>query len=138
MASKIRELTYAERLDYAVVLPDQFIRRPNSQTGPRALMVAVLADAWRSVYGVQAAFPRDASRRSLVRETLDWFFTPSTGWPFDFEIICDHLDLSADAFREVLRRQHDRSVRIIEASKLKKFRRIARGDLVLDKLARRA
>jgi hypothetical protein len=138
MARKIRDLVIGpERFDYQVVLPEQLLRRPNSQTGPRALMVAVLADAWRSVYGAQASYPKDNKNR-VLRDALTWFFAPTTGWPFDFEVICDHLDLSADTFRVILRRRHDPTLRMIDASKLRKFRRTSRGPAPLDKIAMKA
>lgn len=72
-------------------------RRPEER-----LMLAILEDAVR-IFKDYAALP-DPHVRRLHADIERWFDSGPTGWPFDFENICDALGFDASAIRSRLLR----------------------------------
>lgn len=90
-----RRLPVPEQFQYAMG-PRQFVpwesdiseayRDGHAMAGERRLLWAVLEDAWTKV-------------QRGDQEDRKWFFTRDAHWPFAFEVICQHLNLDAEAIR---------------------------------------
>jgi hypothetical protein len=82
-----------------------------AQIGPRALLTALLEEAWRSAVsaipplppGRHSKYIRQQYRRTLStrREALEWFGRDSIA-PFSFLFACAHLQLDAGRLRRAL------------------------------------
>jgi hypothetical protein len=69
----------------------------NSESGPIALMLAVLEEATRCIgRGRQR---RHSGTRKLAAEAEAWVRCDSRAWPFAFASICDVLGLNVNAAR---------------------------------------
>ena len=88
------------------ILPTQFFAASGVNTPEKKLMLAILEDALNqamyhaalvTTQRVKAVSTRRAERIMLLE--LEWFQAPTTGWLYDFENICDVLDLDVDAWR---------------------------------------
>jgi len=63
-------------------------------------MLAILEDAVASLQKYCAA--KDGKRKQLFNDVEKWFFAASSGWIFDFEIICSIVGFDPDYFRRGL------------------------------------
>lgn len=82
----------------APVMPVQFTEREARNMGERALMLALLEDAFRVLNprGLPLALHLV---RPVVRETLAWFDNPRETWG-SFRFVCDLFGFDAEWFRE--------------------------------------
>jgi len=89
--------------DMSGVLPAQMsagVRWDGDTSGPRALMLAVLADA---VQCIERGRQRRTFRaRRLAADAEAWVRSNRRDWPFSFVNICEVLGFEADAFRKRL------------------------------------
>jgi len=93
-----------------VLGPDRFFEEFRRQRGvldrERLLMLAVLEDAIGCYQRYAGA--RDARGRQLFEETSRWVRCTDRSALFDFESICDVLDIDPDYLRRGLREWHER------------------------------
>jgi hypothetical protein len=70
--------------------------------------VAVLMNAVVELQETVTSHKRQ--REWLLQELVTWFFSHDRKWPFSFENLCEHLELSPDCIRHqitaMLREQH--------------------------------
>lgn len=92
---------------FMIVLPSQF---PGGRSGEdaavRRLMTAVLEDAvhcYRKYFGA-----RDGHGRRLFRDAERWLLFDEPGAPFDFQTVCEVLDVSPEWIRRQLTRWRER------------------------------
>jgi len=92
---------------FMIVLPSQF---PGGRSGDdvavRRLMTAVLEDAvhcYRKYFGA-----RDGHGRRLFRDAERWLLFEEPGAPFDFQTVCEVLDVSPEWIRRQLTRWRER------------------------------
>jgi hypothetical protein len=95
-------------LEPEMILPSQFFDHVGldaSLQPEKRLMLAVLEDA----VGTFQKFVTVSTRRGqrLFAEAEEWFSSPSTEWPFDFENVCEALGMEASFLRAGLWRWRD-------------------------------
>ena len=86
--------------DPSAVLPRQTsggVRPDGEMSGPRALMLAVLEDAVRSIEAGRRR--RHFYTRRLAAEAEAWVRCEQWDWPFSFVIICEVLGFDVGAVR---------------------------------------
>lgn len=72
------------------VVPSQWVE-PCADTAERNLMRAVLVQALHDL--------KAAPESEEFKDAWAWFFSPAINWLYAFEVICDVLGFSAEAFR---------------------------------------
>lgn len=82
------------------MLPEQYFRTPGAGAiqPEKRLMLAVLEDAVTHYLRGPAFAP----------DTIAWFASEDTAWPYSFANLCDSLGLDRDAVRSALQRRRDR------------------------------
>jgi hypothetical protein len=114
-------------------------RRP-ADSGPRALMRAILRDAILCLKGC-AAGARRQDRRRLAAQARCWIYSRDITWIFSFESICHVLDIDPGFVRRLL--LNDRStcrsaVQLDEREVIRSLRRVRlRGNQSLRRLRMR-
>jgi hypothetical protein len=86
--------------EFEAVLPEQYFRAPGvaALQPEKRLMLAVLEDAVLHYLRGPAFAP----------DTVEWFASNDTSWPYSFANLCDSLSLDRDAVRSALQRRRDR------------------------------
>jgi DNA-binding XRE family transcriptional regulator len=86
-----------------VLVPSQFFgaRRHIEETGPRALMAAVLEQSVDLLLG--AARSHRTFGSTTMRRELAWIESTDRTYVFAFENVCDVLGIDVDAFRRQVR-----------------------------------
>jgi hypothetical protein len=93
---------------YGFLVPSQFFTPPQRShafwTGEQRLLFAVLQDAVACWFRYRDVSTRRGRR--LFGETARWFASSERGWIYDFERVCEMLDLDPDYIRHGLQRWH--------------------------------
>jgi hypothetical protein len=103
---KIRLPIYNEHnlLQEATVMPVQFFEKPKLNTHSKALINAVLDQAFDDLSGelVGEGNERSTTKQDKLRVTRDWFLSDDVwcnGFGFSFAFICQHLEYDISVFR---------------------------------------
>ncbi len=109
-----------------VILPSQYFESRGRLTPEHRLRIAVLDDAIQCVEKYRFATNVRGQRR--FHEARRWLLAEETDWPYSFEVICEVLDLDANAVRHRLRLARKRQP--VSVSREMRMRTHERGTVV--------
>lgn len=98
------KMTRGWDIEPSIMLPGQ-MQRPRQLTGEQKML-------WRMMEYLVADLERTEKRAykgrhhktrpSLRDEALHYIYATDRCWPYSFELVCQHLDIDADAFRSAI------------------------------------